>query len=162
MKELLKIQSKPVVVGNVKITKKIDLTKKTGAVKLPCRINVSLEMTNDFSFSMANNLGEEVVIGFDKESNQFFIDRSKSGKTDFEKGFGARHTAPRFSTNAKMNISLVIDVASVELFADDGLTVMTDIFFPNKPYNKIYVSSAGSGTLIKKLEYIKLKSTFIK
>ncbi|MFN4976628.1 MAG: GH32 C-terminal domain-containing protein [Bacteroidota bacterium] len=28
-----------------------------------------------------------------------------------------------------MNFKLVIDVASVELFADDGLNVMTSIFF---------------------------------
>ena len=160
--ELSAIGLKPIIAYKIAAAKKIDLSKKVGKIKFPCRINVSIEKANDFSFSITNNLGEEVVIGFDKESNQFFIDRSKSGKTDFEKGFGARHTAPRFSTNAKMNISLVIDVASVELFADDGLTVMTDIFFPNKPYNKIYVSSAGSGALIKKLEYIKLKSTFIK
>ena len=56
-----------------------------------------------------------------------------------------------------MNISLVIDISFVELFSDDGLTTMTEIFFPNKPYNDIYIKSAGSFT-IKKLEYISLKS----
>jgi fructan beta-fructosidase len=55
-----------------------------------------------------------------------------------------------------MKISLVIDVSSVELFADDGLTVMTELFFPNKPYNQIHIQSAD-GILIKKLEYKKLK-----
>ena len=58
---------------------------------------------------------------------------------------------------SKMNISLVIDVSSVELFADDGLTVMTSIFFPNKEYNKIHIQSPDN-VLIKKLEYINLKS----
>ena len=56
-----------------------------------------------------------------------------------------------------MNITLVIDVSSVELFADDGLTVMTEIFFPNKPYNQIHIQSPES-VLIKKLEYINLSS----
>lgn len=56
-----------------------------------------------------------------------------------------------------MNISLIIDVSSVELFADDGLTVMTAIFFPNKPYNQIHIQSSDNA-LIKKLEYINLKS----
>jgi len=50
----------------------------------------------------------------------------------------------------------MIDVSSVELFADDGLTVMTEIFFPNKPYNQLRLQSPGD-ILIEKLEYIKLK-----
>ena len=157
VKELSVIQSKSIVLQNIKLTKSIDLAKKNFTVTFPCRINVSLEKANDFSFSIANDLGEEVVIGFEKSAHQFFIDRNKSGKADFEKGFAAKHTAPRLSTSSKMNFSLILDVSSVELFADDGLTTMTDIFFPNKPYNQIHLQSAGN-TVIKKLEYCKLSS----
>ena len=155
--ELAAIQSKPVIAENINIAKGIDLAKKTGAVTFPCRINFSIEKTNDFSISIKNDLGEKLVIGYDKKENQFFIDRTKSGKTDFEKGFAARHTAPRLSNNRNMNVTLILDVSSVELFADDGLTTMTDIFFPNKPYNQIHLQSAGN-TVIKKLEYSKLSS----
>jgi fructan beta-fructosidase len=56
-----------------------------------------------------------------------------------------------------MNITLIIDVSSVEIFADDGLTVMTSVFFPNQPYNKIHVQSTDA-VIIKKLEYISLNS----
>jgi fructan beta-fructosidase len=65
--------------------------------------------------------------------------------------------APRFTDNGKMNLSLVIDASSVELFADDGLTVMTEVFFPNKPYSQIRLQSSDNA-VIKKLEYINLKS----
>ena len=67
--------------------------------------------------------------------------------------------APRFTNNEKMNISLLIDVSSVELFADDGLTVMTAIFFPNEPYKKICIQSADGG-LFKRIEYIYMKNIF--
>ena len=77
--------------------------------------------------------------------------------TDFQKDFAAKSVAPRLTPNPKMNISLVIDVSSVELFADDGLTVMTGIFFPNKPYNQFHLTSADNLT-IKKMEFTKLKS----
>ena len=155
--ELYKIQSKPVIVQNIRVAKSMDLAAKTGKLKLPCRVNLSLEEVKDFSLTISNDMGEEVVIGFNKKQNHFFIDRSKSGKKDFQKDFAARHVAPRFATNSKMNISLIIDVSSVELFADDGLTVMTSIFFPNKPYDKIHIQSTDVA-LIKKLEYISLKS----
>ena len=155
--ELSEIQSNSVVANSVAVSKKLDLTKKPGAVKFPCRINFSMNEIKDFSIKMFNDAGEELVIGFDKKNNQYFIDRTKSGKTDFEKDFAVRHIAPRFAVGSKMNISLVIDVNSVELFADDGLTVMTEIFFPNKPYNQIHLLS-DENILIKKLEYTSLKS----
>ena len=157
VKELSKIQLKPVVAENIQLTKTIDLAKKAGAIKSPCRINLSFEKANNFSLSVANDMGEEIVIGYNKKQNQYFIDRTKSGKADFEKGFAARHVAPRVTNNSKMNISLVIDVSSVELFADDGLTVMTEIFFPNKPYNQINIQSTD-GSALKRLEYINMSS----
>jgi fructan beta-fructosidase len=155
--ELSKIQSKPVVISNLRITKSIDISEKTGTIKFPCRLNLNLDEIKDFSLVISNETGEEIVVGYDKKQNQYFIDRSKSGKTDFHKDFAARHIAPRFTNNAKMNITLIIDVSSVEIFADDGLTVMTSVFFPNQPYNRIRAQSTDT-FIIKKLEYISLNS----
>jgi fructan beta-fructosidase len=123
----------------------------------PCRLNLAFDEIKDFSLVIANDAGEEIIIGYDKKQDQYFIDRSRSGKIDFQKDFAARHVAPRFSDKGKMDLSLVIDESSVELFADDGLTVMTEIFFPNKPYSQIRLQSSDNA-VIKKLEYISFKS----
>jgi fructan beta-fructosidase len=32
---------------------------------------------------------------------------------------------------------MILDNASLELFADEGLTTMTEIFFPDQPYNSV-------------------------
>jgi fructan beta-fructosidase len=157
-KELMKIQAKPVSLQNVKVSKSLDLSTKAGKVSIPCRIDLSMDKAAALSIVLSNDQGEEVVIGYDKTANQYFIDRTRSGKVDFHKEFAARHVAPRFAKNNKMDMTLVIDVASVELFADEGLSVMTEIFFPTKPYNKISIQSAD-GALIKKLDYARLNST---
>ena len=94
--ELSKIQSKPITISNVKVTNSIDMAARIGKVKFPCRINLSLEEIKDFSLVLSNDKDEELVIGYDKKQNQYFIDRTKSGKTDFQKDFAARHFAPRF------------------------------------------------------------------
>ena len=109
-----------------------------------------------FSISLLNEQGEEIEIGYDKKNNQYFIDRIRSGKTDFQKDFAARHTASRFAVSPKMTLSLLIDVSSVELFADGGLTVMTAVFFPNLPFNKMTLQSTNS-TFIKSLEYYTIR-----
>jgi fructan beta-fructosidase len=157
VKELTTIQSKPIIVKNISVSKTIDVAKITKGIKLPGRLNLTIEKIKDLSIVLSNEMGEKVVIGFDNEKSEYFIDRINSGKTGFQKDFAAKHIAPRFSNNPKLNISLLIDVSSVELFADDGLTVMTEIFFPNKPYNQIHLESPEN-VLINQLEFTSLKA----
>ena len=153
--ELLSISSNAIIAENIQFNKSVDLTAKTGKVKMPCRINLEMDEIKDFSLVVFNDIGEELIIGYDKKQNQYFIDRTKSGITNFQKDFAGRHVAPRLADNGKMSLSLVFDVSSVELFADDGLTEMTEIFFPNQPYHHIHIKTPGN-CVIKKLEYINL------
>lgn len=95
----------------------------------------------DFSIVLSNEKGESVMIGYSKSSNQFYIDRTKSGDTNFHKEFAQVSKAVRISNSSTMNFKLVIDVASVELFADDGLSVMTSIYFPSITFNTISINA---------------------
>ena len=157
VRELSKIQSNPIIAENFLVTKNFDLSEKTKKVTLPCRLNLGLEKIADFSLVFSNDMGEKFVIGYDQKQNQFFTDRTKSGQIDFQKEFAAKHFAPRLTENTKMNLSIIMDVSSMELFADDGLTVMTEIFFPNKPFNQINIQTKDS-VRFKKIEYASLKS----
>jgi fructan beta-fructosidase len=155
--ELSKIQSNPISRENFTVKKSFDLSELTGKITFPCRINISLEEIKNFSLLLSNDLDEKLIIGYDKKSNQYFIDRTSSGKVDFQKEFAAKHSAPRIADDQKMNISIILDESSAEIFADDGLTVMTEIFFPGKPYNQIHLET-NDRVLFKKIEYFALKS----
>jgi fructan beta-fructosidase len=145
-----------VVVKEGVLVKDTVITPNSHLFKGMARIDVSTNKLESFSFVIYNDLDEKVVVGYDKASNSYYIDRSKSGIVNFEKSFAGYYTAPRFSTKASADITLVIDKASVELFADGGLSVMTGIFFPNKPFNKIKIES-GKGIVWKRISYSELK-----
>jgi fructan beta-fructosidase len=49
--------------------------------------------------------------------------------------------APRFAAADQMSLKLVVDVASIELFADNGTTVMTAIFFPDQVLDQLSILS---------------------
>ena len=134
-----------------------NFTKEVGAISGPFQLRLSADSIKDFSFSFSNKLGEKVVVGYNKAGNNYYIDRTKSGKVDFEKSFAARHTAPRFSTKQNFNCIMVVDNASIELFADDGLSTMTEIFFPNEIFSTIHVQSPDNFT-IKSLQITRYKS----
>ena len=97
----------------------------------------------DFSIVLSNKRGEEMIVGFDKKTNQYYIDRTKAGKKNFEIGFAKKYSASRVSKSREMKLTIVVDVASVELFADDGLSVMTGIFFPNETMSKLSLKAAN-------------------
>jgi fructan beta-fructosidase len=157
VKELEALNGKTISLNNVAVKGQYDLTVKTGGKAELFKLVLTAPAANDFSIVLANEEGNELVVGYEKATNSYYIDRAKSGKTDFEKGFGKRHVAPRLSTDNKISLTLLADVASVELFADNGLTVMTDIFFPQKDMTKLYIKSAN-GMSVSNLQYTPLTS----
>ncbi|AWW32305.1 glycoside hydrolase family 32 protein [Echinicola strongylocentroti] len=86
------------------------------------------------SLTLSNELGEKVVFKID--GDQLAFDRSSSGKTDFEAGFGNLHTAPLSGVDIK-SLRVFADRSSLEFFINDGELVMTEIIFPNAPYLKL-------------------------
>lgn len=154
--ELRSIEGSKKSLADVNV-KDYNLSGKIGSLTGPAKISLSADQLADLSIVISNEKGEQVIIGYDKAANNFFIDRTKSGKTDFDDKFPAKHIAPRLSTSSKMELTLVLDDASVELFADGGLTTMTDIFFPNSAMKDVRLQSPGNYT-IKKIEYATLKS----
>lgn len=132
---------------------------KTTELNGPAKLVLKAANTASFTITLANNTGQKLIIGYDKASNNYFIDRTASGKVGFEKGFAARHTAPRLSNKESIDLTLLIDDASVELFADDGLTVMTQIFFPDKNYSTLTVQ-AGDELTINSMSLSKMSSIY--
>jgi fructan beta-fructosidase len=130
VKELEKLTSE-------KIEIKDNKAKLSGGTVL----HLKMSALNDFQIVLSNNLSQRTVIGYSKAANEYYIDRTASGKTSFEKGFASRSVAPRIAITDSADITLVLDVASVELFADKGATVMTGIFFPDKEYDEISIEA---------------------
>jgi fructan beta-fructosidase len=94
---------------------------------------------------LSNNLNEELKIGFDNTSGKFFIDRTKAGSHLFYPSFGRKQSAARKSKAKIIKLHLFIDRSSIEVFADDGLTLLTSTFFPTEDFTSIRWYEAGSG-----------------
>ncbi len=154
--ELDLIAPQATTLSNIDVTD-YNVTEKTGKISGPARLQITSDKIESFSFTFSNATGEKVIVGYDKASNNYFIDRASSGKVDFEKGFAKRHTAPRFSDKNNVDLTLIIDNASIELFADQGLSVMTEIFFPNGIYSDIQLRSPDHFH-VKSLQFSKMNS----
>ncbi len=106
-------------------------------------------LASDFGIELKNSLGESLLIGYEPMQKKYFIDRTNAGKTSFSPQFSGRHYAPAVSGSEIIRMHVLIDVASVELFADDGLTVMTEIFFPNEDFNMVNLFANNGSVKLK-------------
>ena len=76
--------------------------------------------------------GEETVVGINTATGRIFVDRSHSGKTDWAPEFPARISAPlKHPQDNSIRIEIVVDHNSVEVFAEDGETVLTNLIYPS-------------------------------
>lgn len=100
------------------------------------------QQPEEIAVVLSNSKGEAFRFGL--AGDQFFTDRREAGKTGFEARFAqSKHTAPRWRNADELNIEALIDVASVEFFADDGGVVMTDIFFPTEDFTELRLEVKG-------------------
>ena len=108
---------------------------------IPNRIDLKEMKAADFEIILSNTFNEKLIVGYHADKKQFYIDRTKAGVSNFNKGFAAVAVAPRLSNTTNMDLSILLDKTSIELFADGGLNVMTALFFPVHPYTKWEIKS---------------------
>ncbi|MGO4249749.1 glycoside hydrolase family 32 protein [Paenarthrobacter sp. RAF54_2] len=72
-------------------------------------------------------------ISYNKEKRTVRVDRSKAGTSNFSEKFSPYHevSLPSSGSDSKVRLRILLDSSSVEVFAQDGAAVISDIFFPD-------------------------------
>jgi fructan beta-fructosidase len=108
---------------------------------LPELAKISLRVNGVISIGLVlfNASGDSLLVGYDSAMG-YYIDRRHAGVAvgpDFDRVY----TAPRISKASTIELTVYVDASSVELFADGGLTTMTALVFPSRPYNRVTLRS---------------------
>jgi len=175
VKELETLRGKPFEIAQIEVAGAIDLADKTGfsaassewilefdvpaasaagASKAgePAMATPAAKATSTVGIELSNTQGEIYRIGYDVGKNQFFSDRTKSGDLSFSDKFATGiHTAPRITTSKTLRMHLYFDVSSAELFADDGATCMTELYFPGEAFSRAKIFAEGENVRLTKV-----------
>ena len=109
-----------------------------------------------FDIALISEAGDTVSVGYDAAAREYYIDRSRLSNTAWSEDFPARHTAPRQDFGKAETLRILIDRNSIELFADDGFTVLTDTYFFSGPRSGMILTGAANitGTIYEMTEAI--------
>jgi sucrose-6-phosphate hydrolase SacC (GH32 family) len=109
-----------------------------------------------------NTAAEETVVGIDRNTGQIFVDRTRSGQSGWAPGFPARVSAPlKHPQASSISLEIVVDRSSVEVFAEDGETVLTNLIYPSATSQGLafYATATPPGAgpaLVRSVEFIPL------
>lgn len=124
-----------------------------------------LEILAEFHIGDAQEFGlkvhvgsdQETVIGYDTRTQAVFVDRSRSGVIDFHPGFTGRRSAPLDPVQGVIKLHVFVDAGSIEVFANEGECVLTELLFPG-PGDAAFVYVQGGSTTLLTLDVWRLKS----
>ncbi len=146
--------------------KSANVAGKGKAFRLPaqndgiCEILMDLEpqKAGEMTLTLSNDKGEQAVMTYNTKESTLSFDRTKSGITEFSQDFPGVTVAPTFNKGGSLPLRIFIDRASIEVFANDGKSVMTNLVFPTSPYTTLTVSSDNKTAKIKNLKIYSSKT----
>jgi fructan beta-fructosidase len=104
---------------------------------------------------------EATTIGVDWVKQELFVDRTRSGNIAFDEKFPGRHAGPLLPAGGKrVKLHIFVDRSSVEVFVNDGSTVISDALFPSRDSQDIELYSKNGEARIVKLEVWNLQSAW--
>jgi fructan beta-fructosidase len=137
--ELASLRSSSKRIDRQEIQSGLDLTR---SVRNPSGL-LELDLTIDtasadlITMEFANLDDQKTAFRINKKLHRYELDRSKSGAVGCDQLFASEQFAPILNTAAEISLTVFLDRSSLEVFINQGETVMTAIEFPSTPYDRV-------------------------
>lgn len=136
IKKDLLVTDKPVVIID---ESKVDMSR------LDIRFTMNGLKNDKYDFILSNKENNAIHFGINKKEKCFYIDRKKVSQISFSDEFAKKiSTAPIISDFDTIDVRVVIDKTSIEVFYDNGKTVMTEIYFSDKPMDSFSIANTNA------------------
>lgn len=147
VKELDKYVSKTIKKELLTIDKTTHIVDKSSVdmSSLDIRFTMNNLKDDNYDFILSNKENNTIHFGINKKEKCFYIDRKNASQKSFSNEFAHKISkAPITSNFNSIDVRVIIDKTSIEVFYDNGKTVMTEIFFSDKPIESFSVAKANS------------------
>ncbi len=108
-------------------------------------IIVTFKAKTATEFGLKVRVGQDTftTIGYNLERQELFVDRRQSGKVDFSEHFAGKHAAPLTLEDDELKLRVFVDQSSVEVFAQNGQIVITELIYPNPDSDGLELYAIG-------------------
>ncbi|MFP3359333.1 GH32 C-terminal domain-containing protein, partial [Planococcus sp. SIMBA_143] len=99
---------------------------------LAITIDLDLGLSEVVGLKVLKSEKEETVIEYHTKTEMLTFDRTQSGDSSFHDSFSCKQTVKMELIGKRLQLSVLIDRSSIEIFGNGGETVMTNLVFPSE------------------------------
>ncbi|MEH7481822.1 GH32 C-terminal domain-containing protein [Neobacillus drentensis] len=133
----------------------------SGAFEIEAEIEIpSTSKLTEFGFHVREGADQKTVVGYKTADNQIFVDRAESGEKDFSSLFSTLHEASLKPDNKRIKMNIFVDDSSIEVFANDGKVVFSDVIFPDPSSRSMNFYTKGGDVNVVSLKVHSLANTW--
>jgi sucrose-6-phosphate hydrolase SacC (GH32 family) len=115
-------------------------------------VEYALGSSKEFGLNLAVGGRHKTTIGYNVAKQTLYVDRRHSGDVSFSPAFPTITEAQLAPVNKKIKLRIFVDQSSVEVFADGGKTVLTNLIFPAATDTKIELFSTNGTATVTALD----------
>lgn len=109
-----------------------DIRSKLNTLQLESyEIHMTADIHSQFALKLRTSQHQATVVGYEGDKGEIYIDRTDSGDHHFHPDFAGKHIANVHQDQSVIELRIYVDRSSIELFANDGQVVITDLIFPD-------------------------------
>jgi fructan beta-fructosidase len=119
------------------------------------------QQPDSFGLQVRVGKSERTTIGYDSRSQALFVDRGIAGRADFSAEFAGKHSAKMEPIGDTVQLRILVDHSSVEVFGNDGQVVLTERIFPDASSAGLRIYAKGGAVKLRSLDvYVLGKANF--
>jgi fructan beta-fructosidase len=144
-----------------------DVTPHIAFPLIPSEVNIrfkandhwlQLGTAEKFGIRLSNRKGEHILAGYDAYHQQFYIDRSHSTSLALPQSYSGIHLQQYpLDETSDIEIQIILDTSSIEMFAMDGKVVLTERFYPSSGFDHLEVFAENGRVYVENISVIQLK-----
>ncbi|MBK9780023.1 MAG: glycoside hydrolase family 32 protein [Anaerolineales bacterium] len=124
-------------------------------LEIIANVAVNLQATS-FGFKLRLGADEQTLVRYDIQKQELIVDRSKSGIVDFHEAFASVQVVKLSPLENAIQLHILLDRCSVEVFANGGETVVSDAIFPSTSSIGLELFTEGGELKITQLDVYQL------
>ncbi|MEY9852841.1 fructan beta-fructosidase [Leifsonia sp. EB41] len=134
-------------------------TLPVSGAELELQARLTRGTASTFGLNVRTGGGQYTQIGYDTAAGELYVDRTHSGDTGFSPSFPGRAAAPvALDSRGGLDLRILIDASSVEVFTGDGTRAITEQIFPDAASTGVSAFATGGTAGIDSLRAWRLTS----
>jgi fructan beta-fructosidase len=142
-----KLRQSPIVANDVPtVTMTLKPSEKTGSKIIKStnnsyRLNLTINLlgSKGFDLNLLKNGNEKSILSYDTAKQTLSFDRTQSGNLSFNKRFSSVESMTVKPENNQIKLTILVDKSVVEIYANGGKQVLTDLVYPKKENGQVEI-----------------------